>query len=214
MASLLTKFFLSMGCAASAINVLSAKDLGICGHLFPIYEESLLESLKTRIGSLSNEELEVVKNTLQRRYSSYLRSPNPVPGVKKAMQYRLFYLDPSLCADREIKDHRGNLIVPKGKCINPLEIISYLDDLLFFDGTDTAQVDWAKTAACSSKWILTSGKPLELEEREERPVYFDQSGILIEKFGIQQLPARVSRDGFRIRIEEIPLGGDACAASK
>jgi conjugal transfer pilus assembly protein TraW len=35
--------------------------------------------------------------------------------------------------------------------------------------------------------------------------YFDQGGKLIKKFGITQVPARVSQDGNRLKVEELLL---------
>ena len=39
--------------------------------------------------------------------------------------------------------------------------------------------------------------------RWKRPVYFDQHGQLVERLGIRHLPALVSQDGKRLRIDEI-----------
>jgi conjugal transfer pilus assembly protein TraW len=37
------------------------------------------------------------------------------------------------------------------------------------------------------------------------PVYFDQQGSLIRRFGIRQVPALVSQEGLRLRIDEVAL---------
>jgi len=54
-------------------------------------------------------------------------------------------------------------------------------------------------------WILVKGSPFELEEKKERPVYFDQGGALSEKFGIRSIPCRITQQGEKLLIEEIPL---------
>jgi conjugal transfer pilus assembly protein TraW len=36
-----------------------------------------------------------------------------------------------------------------------------------------------------------------------RPVYYDQQGQLVEKLGIRHVPALVSQEGRRLRIDEI-----------
>ena len=188
------------------IHSLEAKNLGNYGQLFPIEEEDLLKVLKDQVKDLSKEELEVVQNKVRSHYSSQLQNPLPVQGLKDAKVYRVFYVDLTLCVDRDIKDHKGELIVPKGKCINPLETIVHLDALLFFDGCNSQHIEWAKRHNQLVKWVLVKGKPLELEEKENYPVYFDQFGVLVKKFGIEHLPAKVSQEGLKLKVEEFPLG--------
>lgn len=194
-------------CGLSAMKTLEAKDLGTYGHLFPIEEEDLLQMLKNKVNHLSKEELEKVQHHVQRHYSSQFHNPLPVPGLKDATVYRVFYVDPTVCVDQEIKDHEGKLVVAKGKCSNPLETVVPLDALLFFDASNPLHVEWAKTQNQLVKWVLTKGKPLEFEERENHPVYFDQFGTLVKKFGIQHLPAKVSQEGLKLKIEEFSLRG-------
>jgi conjugal transfer pilus assembly protein TraW len=37
------------------------------------------------------------------------------------------------------------------------------------------------------------------------PVYYDQQGVLTRRLGIQQVPALVSQEGLRLRIDEMVL---------
>ncbi len=203
----LTKFWSIVSVLLTTVSYeLTAKDLGTFGHLYLIVEEDLLETLKKNMSKLSKEQLDAIQKKVQKHYASYIQSPQCISGLKEAQAYRQYYFDPSLCADQDIRDRQGSIIVQRGKCINPLLTIFRLDDLLFFDGSDSKQVEWAKKQSPEAKWILTKGKPLELEENEGRPVYFDQRGLLIHKFGIHNIPARVSKEGLGLKIEEIPLG--------
>lgn len=204
MASFLNILSFTLLIVASPFNSLKAKDLGIFGHLFTIEEEDFLESLKNKVNQLSNGQLDELKARVQKHYVACLCTPQPVQDLKKASSYRLFHYDPTICSSQEIKDHQGTLIVSKGKCVNPLTAIFALDDLLFFDGSDLQQIAWAKNFPLA-KWVLTNGKPLELEEQENKPIYFDQKGMLTQRFGIQHVPAKVSREDLKLRIEEIPL---------
>jgi conjugal transfer pilus assembly protein TraW len=52
--------------------------------------------------------------------------------------------------------------------------------------------------------ILTGGSYLDLMRRWKRPVFFDQQGTLTDKLGIRHVPALVTQDGKRLKIEEIP----------
>ena len=40
--------------------------------------------------------------------------------------------------------------------------------------------------------------------RWRRPVYYDQQGVLTTRLGIRQVPALVTQDGRRLRIDELP----------
>ena len=53
------------------------------------------------------------------------------------------------------------------------------------------------------KLILTGGSWLDLMRRWKHPVYFDQQGHLVEKLRIRQVPALVTQEGRRLRIDEI-----------
>jgi conjugal transfer pilus assembly protein TraW len=106
---------------------------------------------------------------------------------------------------QDIKDHKGQTIVKAGTVLNPLNHVSWGQPLLFLNGEDPAQITWAKRHAQTAKWILTQGKPLQLEEELQKRIYFDQGGKLIERFKIQQLPARVSQEKLRLLVEEIKI---------
>lgn len=190
---------------SAMMNALEAKDLGTYGHVFPIEEEDLLKVLKDKVNEFSKEELEAVRSKVQSHYCSQFQNPQPIQGLKDATVYRVFYVDPTICSDRDIRDHEGKVVVPKGKCINPLETVVHLDALLFFDASNPQHVEWVKTQNQLVKWVLVKGKPFELEEKEDHPVYFDQFGTLVKKFGITYLPAKVSQEGLQLKIEEFPL---------
>jgi conjugal transfer pilus assembly protein TraW len=199
-----------LGILILALLGLEAKDLGIQGHVFPIEEEDLLEKLHKQTHALVQEELLTMQKKVQQHYTTYLQEPKPVQGLQDAPVYRIFYVDPTLCVDREVKDHKGQLMISKNQCINPLTLVHTLETLLFFDATQPLQVEWARNQPQPVKWVLTKGRPLELEERENRPIYFDQNGMLVKKFGIQKLPAKVSQEGLKLKVEEIPLKRSLC----
>ena len=55
------------------------------------------------------------------------------------------------------------------------------------------------------KPVLTGGSYLDLMKRWNKPVFYDQDGTLVRKFGIAAVPAIVSQEGQRLRIDEVPL---------
>ena len=81
--------------------------------------------------------------------------------------------------------------------------------LLFIDGRDEIQIQWAlKKYPQSSKIILVAGSPLIHMKTYKKPFTFDQSSHLLNTFGITQIPAVVSISGGEIWIEELKLEDD------
>lgn len=189
------------------VSRLEAKDLGIYGATSSIGEEDLIHFIQERIQQFSEADRQTFMQTLQSSLIFQLKKTMEVKGIQKAKVYSTTYFDPSIGVDHDIFNHKGQIVVKKGTQLNPLSQVSLNQDLLFFDATDSDQLAWAKSLSSSFKWILVKGQPMQLEEELNRPIYFDQAGVLTKKFGIQQVPARVSQEGVRLKIEFIPVGG-------
>jgi conjugal transfer pilus assembly protein TraW len=179
---------------------LYGRDFGRHGNTFPIAEQDLIKRIQNKIG-----EQGLVIEKMAREKVEALRTPPPVKNLNPAKTYRSKHFDPSITLAQDILDAEGKIIARQGTVVNPLDHIALSDDLLFFDGSNNEHIEWAKTQpkAC---WILVSGSPFELENQLNRPVYFDQAGVLTEKFGIGAIPVRISQEGKRLKIEEICLG--------
>jgi conjugal transfer pilus assembly protein TraW len=178
---------------------MAAEDLGCFGSTFPIQEQDLLIVLKERLAKAWQDQEQ--KQAIQEAFIAAIQNPKG-QNLPKAKALRSFHFDPSMTAHETITDHQGKIIVSKGTRINPLDQCSLSQELLFFDGDDPLQVAWAKTG--KGAWILTKGKPFDLEKTEEKPVFFDQGGFLTKKLGIRSLPAKVSQEGKKLKVEEVP----------
>jgi conjugal transfer pilus assembly protein TraW len=106
-----------------------------------------------------------------------------------------------------IRDADGRVIVPPGTVVNPLDSVTLSQALLFIDARDREQVARARKLIDERqgkvKVILTGGSYLDLMRRWQRPVFYDQQGTLTTKLGIRQVPALVTQDGRRLRIDEL-----------
>ena len=60
-------------------------------------------------------------------------------------------------------------------------------------------------AATHARSILVGGSYLDLMKSWRMPVYFDQQGLLTRRLGITQVPALVSQEGLRLRIDELEI---------
>ncbi len=181
------------------------KDLGNYGKCYEIAEEDLKEHLMNRIEKIPADERALIVKRLNDRYEQSLSRPKSYKNPKKASTYKIRYFDPSICAQKTIKDHEGNIIVLAGETYNPLDHVSLKEPLLFFDAEDIEQLKWAKSHPAPNSWILVKGKPLDLEREEDRPVFFDQEASLSRHFELKNFPSRISQEGKKLIIEEIYL---------
>jgi conjugal transfer pilus assembly protein TraW len=185
------------------------RDLGVYGEVFPVIERSLLEVIKAKLQALSDSgKLFDHQNAILQKTRERLSRPEPVGNVHKTITPRSFAYDPSITVTEDLKDHEGNVFHRKGTKVNPLETRFLPAPLLFVDGDDETQVAWAiqqfkqTTTNTKPKIILIKGAPFDLSEKLSLPVYFDQSGVLIKKFGIAQVPARVTQKDKILWVEE------------
>jgi carboxypeptidase Taq len=87
----------------------------------------------------------------------------------------------------------------------PLHIIlRYEIEKSLFDGS--LLIEDIKEAK-NSKIILVNGSPQDLMKANSIRFYFDQQGVLVQKFGIKQVPATVSQHGSKLLIKEIFIEG-------
>lgn len=177
---------------------LYGQDFGNVGTTFPIQEQNLLEYLRERLLSANQEELSRFYQDQVKR----VQEPKML-NLAEAQTNRVFFYDPTITVWEDVKDHEGNVIVKRGEKYNPLDHSTLSNNLLFFDATKNSHIEWAQSH--TGMWILVKGKPIQLEEQEGIPVYFDQFGSLTQKLGIQAVPARVSQEGKLLKVEEIVM---------
>ena len=171
------------------------KDKGVYGELFEIEEKDLLEHVTLRLKDLEgNGELKGIQEGIQKRIVKNIEEPRDIDGIIKTKEARIFEFDPTIEVTENLKDQKGRIFAKKGDKYNALNYITYSKTLLFIDGNDEEQIEWAKLKLLKHKnvkIILVKGKPLKLQERLKRPIYFDQYGIITKRMGIKQAPARV-----------------------
>ncbi|MDR0701479.1 MAG: type-F conjugative transfer system protein TraW [Azoarcus sp.] len=202
------------GCAAFVVlgiaPLAQAIDLGTVGPTYEIAEPHLLRMIEERLHTKAQSgELARIEEEAKRRGIAAVRNPKPVAGLVATTSPRTFYFDPSFALDRNILGAKGELLFAAGTHKNPLEIVSLSKHLLFFDARDKKQVSHAVALIARYrgriKPILTGGSYLDLMRAWRIPIYYDQHGILTTKFGIRQVPALVSQEGMRLRIDELEI---------
>ncbi len=203
MVRLASKIIRLLGLSCLSLSV-QAKDFGTVGHTFPIIEPDLLEVIQSKLQTLSeNGQFLLHQKTIQHKTIEAIKKPKPVLGLIKTKQARAFEYNPSIQVPYDLKDHQGRAFIKAGTQVNPLDYFSLSQKLLFIDGEDNAQLQWALKQ--NAKIILVNGSPLALTEQYQRPFYFDQSGLLTKKLRITQVPAQVFQDNKLLKIEECLL---------
>jgi len=185
-----------------------AQDLGVIGPVYPIAEPSLLEVILSKLREAeATGVLASIQRDAQANAKRGIEEPAPVARITKTTKARSFYYDPGIVVPYAITDADGKLIVAPGTKVNPLDTVSLSKALLFIDARDAAQVGRAGNILDERggkvKVILTGGSYLDLMRRWKRPVFYDQQGTLTEKLGIRHVPALVSQEGRRLRIDEL-----------
>ena len=187
-----------------------AMDLGVIGPTYEISERHLLQMIEQRLRAKERSgELGRLEAQVRERGIATVKNPPPVTGLRATETVRTFYFDPSFTLDRNILGPQGELLFAAGTRKNPLEVVSLSRHLLFFDARDPRQVGRARQLIAlyqgRVKPILVGGAYLDLMQSWHLPVYYDQQGLLTRRLGITQVPALVSQDGLRLRIDELAV---------
>lgn len=187
-----------------------AANLGTIGPTYPMAEKNLLDVIMARLRAKeASGELKRHEQEARDRAAYAVNNPRPVDGLRRAQVARTFYFDPSFTLQSNVVDATGAVLFPAGTRKNPLEVVSLSKHLLFFDARDPGQVTRARELIehyqGKVKPILVGGSYLDLMKRWNKPVFYDQDGTLVRKFGIAAVPAIVSQEGQRLRIDEVPL---------
>ncbi|MBK7614405.1 MAG: type-F conjugative transfer system protein TraW [Burkholderiales bacterium] len=187
-----------------------AANLGTIGPTYPVAEKNLLDVIMARLRAKeASGELKRHEQEARDRAAYAVNNPRPVDGLRRAQAARTFYFDPTFTLQSNVVDSAGAVLFPAGTRKNPLEVVSLSKHLLFFDARDPRQVARARELIehyqGKVKPILVGGSYLDLMKRWNKPVFYDQDGTLVRKFGIAAVPAIVSQEGQRLRIDEVPV---------
>jgi len=185
-----------------------AKDLGTIGNVYPILEPDLLQVIENQLLLMQKSgELDQLTQTFNQTIQQKMDRPTPVEGLRRTHELHTWLFDPSIKIPYDLKDRNGNVLLSAGSTINPLNTIRLSEALLFYNADDPDQVSWAikrdQDLKGNDKLILVGGSIFDQIKRFHRPVYFDQNGKLIAHFQIKQIPAIVTQQNDRLKIEEV-----------
>ncbi|EIO6635100.1 type-F conjugative transfer system protein TraW [Escherichia coli] len=190
----------------------SAADLGTWGDLWPVKEPDMLTVIMQRLTALEQSgEMGRKMDAFKERVIRNSLRPPAVPGIGRTEKYSSRLFDPSVRLAADIRDNEGRIFARQGEVMNPLQYVPFNQTLYFINGDDPEQIEWMKRQTpptLESKIILVQGSIPEMQKALDSRVYFDQNGVVCQRLGIDQVPARVSAvsgDRF-LKVEFIPVG--------
>lgn len=139
-------------------------------------------------------------------------------GIPSRFEYRAQLRDLIYTLPGDIKDEAGNIITKRATVIKPLQINPLKTGLIFIDGTNQSQIDYAikRASAEPFKIVLTKGSPYDLIVRykdtpfrggKSIPFYFDQAGYITKslknfyQLELTSVPASISQSGQKLLVE-------------
>ncbi len=188
-----------------------AHDLGAFGKTYPITEPDFLAEIQDIAKQkMANGEWKRLEVDARERGKRYFERPPAVTGLRTATKGRVRRFDPSISLSENIRDADGRLLFAAGTTVNPADIAPFPGALIYLNGDDKRQVALAeklvKQKGDALRVILVDGSPAELMRQWERPVYFDQAGAGVRRFGLDTVPVLIIQknptDRF-LTIEEI-----------
>lgn len=202
---------LALGLSVCSVAAAYAIDLGNYGPTWPIAEPDFVEDLTNRVAAkVDSGEWAKIQSEAQQRILTNVRTPPPVEGLSVAQQARSWLFDPSIVLSESITDHEGRILFPAGLRVNPLEVVSLTEPLLFFDARDVRQIETAARLVDEYEGfvtpILVGGSWADLAQAWERQIFFDQQGVMVARLGIERVPTLVTQDGMALRLTEVPVG--------
>lgn len=194
-----------------------AENLGTRGRTVPA-DRDAREQMKDRIRAKeANGELARFWQKYQANVVDAIKRPAPL-GVPVDIRFRTELHNLRFVLPNDYRDHRGKIIARRGAVIEPLKIQPLTTGLIFIDGRDESQVQYALAAGRKEplKIVLTAGSPYDLRVRFQNvmwngsptvPFYFDQRRLIIDQlqrlYGVRlrSVPAKLTQRGDQLQIE-------------
>lgn len=186
-----------------------AAHLGTLGPTYPVGEDSALDMIMQKLRDKEKSgELKKIEEAAKRRALHSITTIPPLAGLTTVTTRSQRLIDPSVTYKKAVTTDTGQIVIPAGTTINPLDIMPLSKRLVFFDGRDAEQCEavrrLVKQYARGIKPILVGGSWLDLSKAWKTQVYVDQRGTLVERFGIHAVPTIIRQQGKALLLEEIP----------
>ncbi len=216
------------------IHQVLAKDLGSYGKTYPISEADIEQEIARKLSIYQeNGELDKFQKNYQAEVTKQIKNPNRVIGISDATENKVRIFDPTTYLEEDIVVPKGTIEDAKknpeaieyqvlhkaGTAINPLDYMKFNEPLIFVDGNNEKQLQYARDYQDNNplaKIILIDGSPGFKEiNGKEYQYFFDQWGAYSQRFRIVKVPSVVyqKEQDANLTIEEVNLTGVAYEAN-
>ena len=183
--------------------------MGIAGKTYPIAEPDMIDFIQTKAKTLVDSgKWDKIKQETIDRTKNKIDNPPAVVGITHTKTPLTTYYDPMFKVESDVTDAQGKLIAKAGY-YNPLTFKPFPEELIFIDGEDEDQVNWAvnqfRSNTKKTKIILTSGSFMKLDKSYKIWFYYDQGGMYTKKLNIHHVPATVNQEGKQLRVDEVVI---------
>lgn len=191
----------------------AAGDLGVMGPIQDIKEQDFIQMAKDRMADVDFDEMK--KGVLDR----YLKNMT-YHKLPPAKENRTRKIDPSVYVAKDIKDHKGNVLIKAGEIINPMSLQPFSLAVFFFDPTNPKQIQFVKkrsqeiferTPGIQHIYVAThfeTDRPdrfhAEVSKQFDGRVYLLQEHEL-ERFKLEYTPSVVTGSNTHFVVEEVSL---------
>lgn len=184
-----------------------ADDLGTIGKTYPINEPDMIEWIKSRAsGMMQSGEWNQIQQQAINKTRNYINHPPAIASISDAVETKSWYYTPVVQIKEDLTDGQGHIIAKAGQ-YNALRYMPFDLQLLFINGDNSKQVEWAlaknQESDVRTKIVLTSGSFMDLDKEHKVWFYYDQGGKYTQKLSITHVPAIVKQDGTQLKITEI-----------
>ncbi len=186
-----------------------AAHLGTIGPIYPIGEESALTLIMKKLREKAHSgEIKKLQEQAIRRSMGSITTMQPVAGIVTATARFQRIIDSTVTYTQALTTDNGQIVIPAGTKINPLDVMHLSKSLVFFDGRDPEQCEAVHKLIVryqtKVKPILIAGSWLDMTKAWKTQVYYDQHGTLTQRFGIRAVPSIIRQQGSHLVLDEMP----------
>ncbi|PTT93022.1 conjugal transfer protein [Pelomonas sp. HMWF004] len=194
-----------------------AEDLGTSGQGHSLDRDAREQLKDVARRKQQNGELDAYWKTYREKMEEAIRHPAPL-GIATSYARLATVRELKFTLPSDYRNERGQVVAKAGTVIEPLKIQPLRSGLIFIDGRDPRQVNYAIEQGRKQplKIVLTAGSPLDLRIKYKDspwlnsigiPFYFDQRKMISNNlkmlYGIdlKTVPVMMKQQGDKLAIE-------------
>ncbi|MCX4151042.1 MULTISPECIES: conjugal transfer protein [Paraburkholderia] len=198
-------------------GVAQGEDLGTKAQTYALDPDAREEIRSVMRHKQATGELDQFWKNYRNRVLDSIKSP-PSLGIRTDYGTRTELHDLRFVMPQDYRDQNGKVVVRKGTVVDPLKALPLTMGLLFIDGNDPRQVDWAveRSRAEPLKIVLTAGSAYLMRIKYRNvdwhgvagvPFYLDQRKIIINTLrklygiGISSVPVALYQKGDQLALQ-------------